>query len=132
MIQTYEPDHYAVTLGARQDYDGFYRVEKEIREGLKYPPFADILLLTVSDKKEKDSLEKAESVYNECMAAFGNRPEYTVFRPAAAVIAKQGNQYRHQIVMKVDRGRRKEYAVVLEKLKKTYGIIIDINPASMM
>jgi len=77
-------------------------------------------------------LEKAESVYNECMAAFGNRPEYTVFRPAAAVIAKQGNQYRHQIVMKVDRGRRKEYAVVLEKLKKTYGIIIDINPASMM
>jgi primosomal protein N' (replication factor Y) len=132
VIQTYEPDHYAVTLGARQDYDGFYRVEKEIREGLKYPPFADILLLTVTGKKEKDSLEKAESVYKECMTAFGNSPEYTVFRPAAAVIAKQGNQYRHQIVMKVDRGRRKEYAVVLEKLKKTYGIIIDINPASMM
>lgn len=132
VIQTYEPEHYAVTLGARQDYDGFYQVEKEIREGLKYPPFADILLLTVSGKKEKDSLEKAESVYKECMAAFGNSPEYTVFRPAAAVIAKQGNLFRHQIVMKVDRGRRKEYAVVLEKIKRDYGIIIDINPASMM
>ena len=34
--------------------------------------------------------------------------------------------------MKVDRGRRKEYAGVLEKLKKTYGIIVDINPASML
>ena len=132
VIQTYEPEHYAVTLGANQDYEGFYKIEKEIREGLKYPPFADVLLLTISDKSEKNSLEKAESVYKECMAAFGKIPEYTVFRPVAAVIARQGNQYRHQIVMKVDRGRRKEYAGVLEKLKKTYGIIVDINPASML
>ena len=39
VIQTLNPDHYAIQLAAGHDYEGFYRKEIEFRKWLRYPPF---------------------------------------------------------------------------------------------
>ena len=40
VIQTYHPEHYAITSGARQDYESFYREETAFRKMMKYPPYS--------------------------------------------------------------------------------------------
>ena len=40
VIQTLNPDHYAIRFAAAQDYEGFYQKEIEFRKWLRYPPFA--------------------------------------------------------------------------------------------
>ena len=47
VIQTYQPEHYAVTYAAAQDYDGFYREEILFRELMGYPPVAHMLAVQI-------------------------------------------------------------------------------------
>ena len=42
IIQTYNPDNYAIEFAKKQDYNLFYNTEIDIRKQLKYPPFCDI------------------------------------------------------------------------------------------
>lgn len=39
LIQTYNPNHYAIAFAKEQDYEGFYRYEMGIRKNLGYPPY---------------------------------------------------------------------------------------------
>ena len=43
VIQTYQPDHYAIRYAAAQDYEGFYAEEIEYRTILDYPPAGHML-----------------------------------------------------------------------------------------
>ena len=45
IIQTYNPDHYAIIHSKNQDYGAFYNTEIKLRKMLKYPPFCDIILI---------------------------------------------------------------------------------------
>lgn len=47
VIQTYQPEHYAVVRAAAQDYEGFYREEILYRELGGYPPVAHMLAVWV-------------------------------------------------------------------------------------
>jgi len=132
VIQTYNPEHYAVVHGANQDYEGFYQTEKALRRGLGYPPFADIIQIMISNENEKEGFEIAEKVFRRLQAELGTKAAYKIFRPTQAIINKQGKAYRCQIIVKADRGGRPVYTEVLEKIKKDYTIGIDINPTSLM
>ena len=50
--QTYDPDNPVIKLAATQDYDAFAASELEIRQELGYPPYTEILKITVLDKEE--------------------------------------------------------------------------------
>jgi len=52
LIQTYQPDHYAIRCAMRQDYDSFYEKEMEFRSLSGYPPSGGLLQvhLACSDK----------------------------------------------------------------------------------
>ena len=56
MIQTLNPDHYAIRLAAEQDYEGFYRKEIEFRKWLRYPPFAALANVLVRAEKQEDAM----------------------------------------------------------------------------
>lgn len=57
VIQTYDPDHYAVKTAAEQDYEAFYEEEIRYREMMGYPPAENLLAVLVSGKDE-ELLEK--------------------------------------------------------------------------
>jgi primosomal protein N' (replication factor Y) len=53
LVQTINPDHYAVRLAAAQDYQAFYQKELAFRRALHYPPFSAMAnLLVRSESKE--------------------------------------------------------------------------------
>ncbi len=52
VVQTYQPDHYAVTYAAGQDYEGFYNEEILYREMMGYPPASHMLAVQVFSPEE--------------------------------------------------------------------------------
>ena len=132
VIQTYNPEHYAIIYGANQDYEGFYQMEKTIRYGLGYPPYVDIVQVIINNENDKEGFEVAGLIYARLMETLGSKNSYTIFKPHQAIINKHGNLFRYHIIIKAKRGSRKEYINELEKIKKDYTIGIDINPYSLM
>ena len=59
IIQTLNPDHYAIRFAAEQDYEGFYKKEIEFRKWLRYPPFAAFANVLVRAEKQEEALRMA-------------------------------------------------------------------------
>ena len=62
IIQTYNPDHYAVASASAQDYDGFYRQELEYRRQHGNPPFGSLARLAIQHTNLGACQEKADSL----------------------------------------------------------------------
>ena len=58
IIQTYAPDHFAITAAADQDYGQFYKQESLYRKMMGYPPEVGLLTITLSSGEE-ESLGRA-------------------------------------------------------------------------
>ena len=53
VIQTYQPEHYAVVQAAAQNYESFYREEIIYREMMGYPPAAHMLAVQIFSKDQE-------------------------------------------------------------------------------
>src|SRR5438874_8994592 len=49
VVQTSNPEHYALRFAADNDYDGFYQAELPSRKAFHFPPFAALAVLTRTD-----------------------------------------------------------------------------------
>ena len=49
IIQTYQPDHYAIMAAAAQNYNLFYGIEIAARQRQSYPPFSRLAQIVCSD-----------------------------------------------------------------------------------
>ena len=136
IIQTYNPDHYAIVDSQKQDYDLFYSQEIEFRKALNYPPFCDIILVGFSGKNLKEIMAVSDYVYRKLSGVENSK--LTIYKPVSCPIDKIKNNYRWRIVIKGHVTSRTidilNYAINddnIKKLKDTK-IIVDINPNSMM
>jgi primosomal protein N' (replication factor Y) len=64
IIQTYQPDHPAITKAANHDYHGFYNSEISIREQFFYPPFLSLIRLTYTHRDAGKAEEEAKRVFS--------------------------------------------------------------------
>jgi len=53
VIQTYAPGHYAITAAAKHDYEAFYKQEIALRKELSFPPFTNIIKVTLRSTNEE-------------------------------------------------------------------------------
>lgn len=53
VIQSYEPDNYAIQSASRQDYKEFYEHEIAFRKLMLYPPTQAMVSIMIQDKNEK-------------------------------------------------------------------------------
>jgi len=56
LVQTINPEHYAVRLAAAQDYQAFYEKELQFRKFMHYPPFSAMANVIVRNEKQEDAL----------------------------------------------------------------------------
>lgn len=59
IVQTYQPEHYAVKLAAKADYRAFYEREVKLRRRALYPPFTSLARLVVTAKDADAARETA-------------------------------------------------------------------------
>ncbi len=102
VIQTYQPDHYAVKFAAEQDYEGFFEEELLYRELGGYPPVSHLLVVQVFGKTEEGTSELAKRLANVLKSEEGMR----VLGPAPGTIAKVRDQFRYAIYVKHDDPQR--------------------------
>ena len=135
IIQTLNPDHYAIRLAAEQDYAGFYRKEIEFRKWLRYPPFAVLANVVVRAEKQEDALRMSTQLgYVLTPAPEGLR----VMGPAEAAVLRMKNEFRYQILLKA--AKRPLLREVITDLRrfaekekwKTTALIVDVDPITLM
>ena len=100
LIQTIQPDHYAIRLAAAQDYGAFYEKELAFRRALHYPPFSAMANVLVRGEKKEVALGMSTSLAR----LFTPPPDkLRVLGPAEAPVARLRNEYRYQFVIKAAR-----------------------------
>lgn len=104
VIQTYQPDNYAVTYAGRQDYEGFYQEEILYRELGGYPPTASLLAVQVFSVDEKAGADLSERLAK--IVCDGRRSEdYVLLGPSPAGIGRINDVYRHVLYVKANQYR---------------------------
>ena len=92
VIQTYQPEHFALQLAAKHDYESFYEQEIGYRELADFPPICHMMTLQFYSKDEKAGPERARLIAEEIKKMPGDKPE--VIGPAEALIGRLKDVYR--------------------------------------
>jgi primosomal protein N' (replication factor Y) len=135
IIQTYNPDHYAIIDSQKQNYDLFYNQEIELRKMLNYPPFCDIIQISFSGENLNEIKDVSEYVYKKIKSV--NLENIMVYKPVPSPIDKIKNKYRWRIILKCKLTSKildlLNFATNDENIKKCKNtrIIVDINPNTM-
>lgn len=105
VIQTYQPDHYAILASQKQDYESFFTEEMEYRRIMMYPPAAHLLQIQIFSRREDAGTsfaarvrtvieQKLQILYNHS----NDRP--VVIGPAYASVSKVNDIYRMAVYVK--------------------------------
>lgn len=141
IIQTYSPQHYAVTMAAAGDYEAFYRAENSFRKYMMYPPYSDIFQIVFTSAEEESAREGATLWHRRLMELMPEEDRVNVFDPQQAYMSRIRDTYRYSLIIKCPRGSRQRYAGMINilqeeetlrarKKKADYIAVVDINPYS--
>ena len=100
-IQTYRPDHRAITAVAERDAAAFYDEELDLRRRFGSPPFGRLVKLTVG-MAEREAAEKTATAYAEQLRARARleAPSVQVVGPAPAFIARRAEKWRYHVILR--------------------------------
>jgi primosomal protein N' (replication factor Y) (superfamily II helicase) len=97
IVQTYSPDHYAVTNAARHDYEAFATRELALRRELSYPPFGRLAYVGVAALESAAAEQAAAQLASSLRADF---PQVQILGPAPDPLPKARGEYRLRIALK--------------------------------
>ena len=98
IIQSYNPNHYAIAFAKNQDYEGFYAYEMRVRRQLAYPPYYFTVGITLSHKIEEVVIKKSYEVLNILRSGLSDRVQ--ILGPTPKPIARTHNLYHYQLMIK--------------------------------
>ena len=128
IVQTYNPEHYAVRAALRQDYEAFYAREIELRRELFYPPFSRLVKLLFHAANRERAWHEAQTFAACVQNAFAGVQGIAVIGPSPALIERERGAYRFIVLIKTDA------LAVVQNFLRSHGlhlrddIAIDIDP----
>ena len=135
LIQTTNPEHYAIRCAAAQDYRMFYEKELQFRRLLRYPPFSALANVLVRDSSREEALRRATDLGRLLDPA----PEgLKILGPAEAPVPRLKAEYRYQILVKS--ASRKRLNEILNQLRafaaaqrwNSAALVIDVDPVTLL
>ncbi|HEV2414343.1 MAG TPA: primosomal protein N' [Candidatus Dormibacteraeota bacterium] len=108
IVQTSNPEHYALRCAATGDYEGFYRAELPARQAFVFPPFAELAVLTRTDREDARAAGAAREAAESIAAGLlkDGIEGIRVMGPSPAFIHRLRGEYRWQVTLKGDRLER--------------------------
>jgi primosomal protein N' (replication factor Y) len=113
VVQTSNPDHYALKRAADHDYQGFYADELPARQAFKFPPFADLAVLTYSHEDQETAARVARDATDELAAGLvgAGIEGIRVLGPSPGFPLRLRGLFRWQLTLKGSGlGRAREFA----------------------
>ena len=128
IVQTYQPDNYAIKTASAQDYQQFYNQEMDYRSKLINPPFSKLIRLIYSHinlaSSERESLRMA-TVVREKRDDWAYT-DIDVLGPTPAYPARLRGSYRWHLILKGPDPR-----MLLDKITIPPGWVVDVDPVSL-
>lgn len=135
LVQTINPEHYAIRMAAAQDYDTFYAREIEFRRLMRYPPHSALANVLVRSKDQEEALRLASEVERFLLPA---PADIKVIGPAEAPVPRLKAEFRYQLLVKAaGRQRLLETMHALRRHAITSrwpatALIVDVDPLSLL
>lgn len=135
MMQTINPEHYAIRCAAAQDYASFYAKELEFRRLMRYPPFASLANLLIRST-DQESAERMSSTLGDFLTP---PPEgVRILGPGTAPMSKLKQEFRYQLLIKA--ASRKTLNETLQSVRRyvedqrwpATALVIDVDPVSLL
>ena len=102
IIQTHQPEHYAVECARCHDYEKLYAQEQALRAGLGYPPFGRLVNIRFSGENEDRVAETANKVARY-LRAMTISEGIDILGPAPAPLSRIKKRFRWQLLVKSSR-----------------------------
>ena len=103
VIQTYQPDHYAIRHAARQDYEGFYEEEIAYRRLLRYPPAAHMMAVQIQSEDEEEALRAANEIRLQLTQSCGQTAGLQIIGPSDGAYRRLRGQFRFVLYLKAEK-----------------------------
>lgn len=137
-IQTSNPDNNIIKLAAKQDYEAFYNDEILTRKLMIYPPYCNIVSVSVSSISQKNVLD-ASNCFVDILKTNINKDfsdvKVIILTPTPAAVPRVNNKYRYRIIIKCKNNKRLRELLRVSvddfyksKYSKNSSISIDVNP----
>lgn len=132
IIQTFNPDHYAIKDAAKQDYEKFFKQEMYLRHQSNYTPYYFTTLISVANQDEGKTLKQSYWLKKQLQTALSK--DAILLGPSPTMISRKQNKYYYQIIVKY-KHEPKLHQKLLEILNETqtdtkngFTIAIDNEP----
>ena len=99
IIQTHQPEHYAIEFARQHDYGKLYAREIEQRAELGYPPFSRLVNVRFSGEREKRVAASARKTAAYLRSVSGD-VQVDILGPAPAPLSRIKNRFRWQLLLK--------------------------------
>ena len=138
VIQTMVPEHQVILLAAKQDYDGFYDLEINLRRMQHNPPFGDLVTVTFTGQEEAAVLRGAAK-FRDSLSGWLRQPGSegevcTIFGPAPCPVPKINYHFRYRLTLRcrMTRQLRNVTANLLrqfqqDRLNRGVSAFVDVN-----
>jgi primosomal protein N' (replication factor Y) len=134
VLQTYNPDHYAIVAAAKHDYEKFYQEEISQRRALGYPPFLGLLKITAQSPQENEAKAKILLTTEALQKALVKLPRTVVIGPFPAATYKVKNIYRMNLLIKTPCQTMGQVKKIIASagIMEMKEIIIDADPYNVL
>ncbi len=102
VIQTLVPEHRILNLAARQDYDGFFELESQLRRVTASPPYGDIVHITFAGENE-GAVMRGAAMFRDSLDAWLKQNgigEFALLGPAPCPILKINYNFRYRLTLR--------------------------------
>lgn len=136
VIQTFNPENYAITLAKHHDYESFYQKEMQLRHLGHYPPYYYTVQLTASHEKEDKAAEAMFACYHLLKQHLSK--EAIFLGPGPKAILRIKNKYYYQVLVKYkhEENLHQLLKMIQEKTQdyafKGVQLAIDMEPLQFM
>lgn len=135
ILQTINPEHYAVRFSAVQDYELFYAKELHFRKVMRYPPFASLANIVFRSERQEEALRMSGEI-SELLKDI--REGVRILGPAEAPVPRVNKEFRYQMLVKAS--QRKLLAEILERIRQralernwpATALVIDVDPLNLL
>ena len=126
VIQTYNPDHFAITLASKNDYLSFYEEEMKNRLVGKYPPYFYITQVKVKSSDYELVSKESNKIKNILQSKLSNKE---VIGPSMDIPFRINNIYRFNIIIKYKKedNLKTVLSELIDHYKSNYKIKIEVS-----
>jgi primosomal protein N' (replication factor Y) len=129
ILQTYQPEHYAIQAAGRHDYTAFFQREIAYRRQLGYPPFRRLIRILFrfpSETKVKTEAERAAAIIQRTLKSRGMTGTEMI-GPVPCFFTKEDTMYRWQILL-----RGPDPLPAVAGMDIPSGWHVDVDPAEVL